>query len=96
MASESFMPTVKCSSCGSQVPISMMGEHVCAGGPDTDDKANPSPADEQPSSAAPLAPTTSLFGRLNPFSALTAEQPQAPQVDTAVAGRFYPVLLDEV
>ncbi|KAK3403007.1 hypothetical protein B0T20DRAFT_449935 [Sordaria brevicollis] len=65
-----------------------MGEHVCAGGSDTDDKTNTSPADEHPSSAAPSAPATSLFGRLNPFSALTAEQPQAPQVDSAVADRL--------
>lgn len=82
MASESFMPTVKCSSCGSQVPISMMGEHVCAGSSDADDKA------DEPVSAAP--PATSLFGRLNPFSALSAEQPQAPHVDTTVGGRFHP------
>ena len=82
------MPTVKCSSCGCQVPISMMGEHVCAGGSDADDKADPSPAD-QPASAAPPAQATSLFGRLNPFSALSSEQPQAPQVDTAVAGRSH-------
>ncbi|KAK1954702.1 LIM domain-containing protein [Colletotrichum sublineola] len=26
-----FMPTIKCSSCGRQVEISMMGEHVCSG-----------------------------------------------------------------
>ncbi|KAL0467203.1 hypothetical protein QR685DRAFT_79639 [Neurospora intermedia] len=80
MASESFMPTVKCSSCGSQVPISMMGEHVCAGSSDADDKA------DEPASAAPPAP--SLFGRLNPFSAVSAEQPQAPQVDTTVGDRL--------
>ncbi|KAK1993455.1 hypothetical protein LX36DRAFT_251800 [Colletotrichum falcatum] len=26
-----FMPTIKCSSCGRQVEISMMGEHICTG-----------------------------------------------------------------
>ncbi|KAK1776881.1 hypothetical protein QBC45DRAFT_203542 [Copromyces sp. CBS 386.78] len=87
MASESFMPTVKCSSCGCQVPISMMGEHVCAGGSDADEKADPSSADE-PASTAPPAPATSLFGRLNPFGALSAEQPPAPQVDTTVGDRL--------
>jgi len=30
----SFMPTVKCSSCGLQVEISMMGEHLCTGPPE--------------------------------------------------------------
>ncbi|GJC98172.1 LIM domain-containing protein [Colletotrichum higginsianum] len=27
----SFMPAIKCSSCGLQVEISMMGEHICSG-----------------------------------------------------------------
>jgi hypothetical protein len=29
------MPTIKCSTCGNQVEISMMGEHVCGGGSTT-------------------------------------------------------------
>ncbi|KAG6030463.1 hypothetical protein E4U40_007859 [Claviceps sp. LM458 group G5] len=28
----SFLPTIKCSLCGNQVEISLMGEHVCGGG----------------------------------------------------------------
>lgn len=32
-----MLPTIKCSTCGNQVEISMMGEHVCSGvGPATD------------------------------------------------------------
>ncbi len=27
----SFMPTIKCSTCGKEIQISMMGEHVCTG-----------------------------------------------------------------
>lgn len=27
-----FMPTIKCSNCGNQVEISMMGDHVCGSG----------------------------------------------------------------
>lgn len=27
-----FLPTIKCSSCGGDVQISMMGEHICASG----------------------------------------------------------------
>ncbi|OLN86497.1 Paxillin-like protein 1 [Colletotrichum chlorophyti] len=44
----SFMPTIKCSSCGNQVEISMMGEHVC-GGPNTE----PSPPLPPPPAARP-------------------------------------------
>ncbi|GFP56250.1 hypothetical protein TASIC1_0006042000 [Trichoderma asperellum] len=40
-----FLPTIKCSSCGLQVEISLMGEHVCSGPavelsppPDSNDK----------------------------------------------------------
>ncbi|CAM1500933.1 Fc.00g100950.m01.CDS01 [Cosmosporella sp. VM-42] len=36
-----FLPTIKCSSCGNQVEISMMGEHICSGPP-----AEPSPPQE--------------------------------------------------
>lgn len=25
------MPTIKCSACGNEVEISMMGEHICGG-----------------------------------------------------------------
>ncbi|KAF7562240.1 hypothetical protein G7046_g1907 [Stylonectria norvegica] len=31
MPRESFLPTIKCSSCSRQVEISMMGEHICPG-----------------------------------------------------------------
>jgi hypothetical protein len=27
----SFLPTIKCSQCGNQVEISMMGDHICNG-----------------------------------------------------------------
>ncbi len=27
----SFMPTIKCSTCGREIQISMMGEHICTG-----------------------------------------------------------------
>lgn len=33
MRESTFLPTIKCSSCGQQVEISMMGEHVCGGPP---------------------------------------------------------------
>lgn len=35
------MPAIKCSNCGKDVEISMMGDHICAGG---GDDAAPSPA----------------------------------------------------
>ncbi|KAM7191468.1 LIM domain containing protein [Naviculisporaceae sp. PSN 640] len=83
----SFMPTVKCSTCGRQVEISLMGEHVCS-------EAAPAPTPEpMPSMLAP-----SLFGRLNPFAAAAPpaapapedKQPRMPpEVDTSAANRSY-------
>ncbi|KAF3357818.1 Endo-1,4-beta-xylanase C [Verticillium dahliae VDG1] len=32
----SFMPTIKCSSCGNEVEISMMGEHICGASLDSE------------------------------------------------------------
>ncbi|KAH6690644.1 LIM domain-containing protein [Plectosphaerella plurivora] len=72
-----FMPTIKCSSCGNQVEISMMGEHLCNG-----------PAEEEP--LPPMPPANSFrsydepprqdnfnkFGRMAP-----------PSVDTGIANR---------
>ncbi|SPQ22070.1 4bdade72-ac61-4ceb-bf77-e7d5b3d20f2d [Thermothielavioides terrestris] len=76
-----LMPTVKCSTCGAQVQIALMGEHVCT--------TSASPAAE----ASPPLPAASLFGRLMPtFSnPLTQkQQPRAPpQVDTSAANRAY-------
>ncbi|KAL2258689.1 hypothetical protein VTK26DRAFT_7929 [Humicola hyalothermophila] len=75
----SFMPTVKCSTCGQQVEISLMGEHKCAGS-------------SVPDSTPPI-PAASIFGRLLPsFGSSTAQkqQPRAPpQVDTNAANRAY-------
>lgn len=74
----SFMPTVKCSTCGRQVEISLMGEHVCS------EAAAPAPTPERMTSltstettkslltlttAMPSILAPSLFGRLNPFAA---------------------------
>ncbi|GAB1313997.1 hypothetical protein MFIFM68171_04207 [Madurella fahalii] len=76
-----FMPTVKCSTCGLQVEISLMGEHVCAGSP----AAEPTP---------PL-PVVSLFGRFMPAfgnsnAATEKQQPRAPpHVDTSAANRAF-------
>ncbi|KAJ9165360.1 hypothetical protein NKR19_g481 [Coniochaeta hoffmannii] len=39
----SFMPTIKCSACGLQVEISMMGEHLC-GGPEAQSQPAPGPS----------------------------------------------------
>ncbi|KAF4584130.1 LIM domain-containing protein [Ophiocordyceps camponoti-floridani] len=38
---ESFLPTIKCSQCGNQVEISMMGEHIC--GPAANEPVSPPP-----------------------------------------------------
>ncbi|KAK4138069.1 hypothetical protein BT67DRAFT_130820 [Trichocladium antarcticum] len=71
----SFVPTVKCSTCGLEVEISLMGEHDCAGSPVVD--------------ATPPTPAASLFGRLMPSfnnPSTQKQQPRAlPQVDTSAA-----------
>lgn len=76
-----FMPTVKCSTCGRQVEISLMGDHLCTG------------AEAEP---VPPMPAPSLFDRFAlpslPFgissSVSPEKQPRAPpKVDTSVANR---------
>ncbi|KAM7216309.1 hypothetical protein V8F06_008328 [Rhypophila decipiens] len=95
----SFMPTVKCSTCGRQVEISLMGEHLCS-------EADAAPIPEHATESAPSESTKSLltlttampsmlapslFGRLNPFAATSTEnQPRMPpEVDTSAANRSY-------
>ncbi|KAK3899781.1 hypothetical protein C8A05DRAFT_46248 [Staphylotrichum tortipilum] len=96
-----LMPTVKCSTCGLQVEISLMGDHICTGG-------SGSPALEctmtSPSLAGnaslltlylatPPLPAASLFGRLMPsFGNPLAQKQQPrvpPQVDTSAASMTY-------
>ncbi|KAI0470681.1 hypothetical protein GGR56DRAFT_140106 [Xylariaceae sp. FL0804] len=38
-----FMPTIKCSNCGNQVEISMMGEHLCSGAESASEPPPPMP-----------------------------------------------------
>ncbi|KAH7326164.1 hypothetical protein B0I35DRAFT_127317 [Stachybotrys elegans] len=67
-----FLPTIKCSSCGRQVEISMMGEHICTGEPD----APP----------VPSMPTNEPdFSRYEPSSPDYGHVP--PRVDTGAANR---------
>ncbi|OIW31548.1 hypothetical protein CONLIGDRAFT_572532 [Coniochaeta ligniaria NRRL 30616] len=40
----SFMPTIKCSSCGFEVEISMMGEHICGGSEAQSTQLDPGPS----------------------------------------------------
>ncbi|TRX97182.1 hypothetical protein FHL15_001976 [Xylaria flabelliformis] len=72
-----FMPTIKCSNCGNQVEISMMGDHVCGSG-----------AGSTASEPVPLVPellggTFSSF-KQNVFDKLTRAP---PTVDTSAANR---------
>lgn len=60
----SFMPAIKCSNCGIDVEISMMGEHICAV-----DKAAPAPARApQPTSAPAQGGSGFSIGNLIPTS----------------------------
>ncbi|KXJ87647.1 hypothetical protein Micbo1qcDRAFT_20946 [Microdochium bolleyi] len=70
-----FMPTIKCSVCGNQVEISMMGEHVCS---------------SSTAEAPPQPPMPDLLGgafsslKFNVFDKFSAKK-AAPVVDTAAA-----------
>ncbi|RYO97472.1 hypothetical protein DL763_002740 [Monosporascus cannonballus] len=72
-----FMPTIKCSSCGDQVEISMMGDHICK------------PAAPAAEPVAPQPATTDRLGgafsslKLSVFDKLTRAAP--PNVDTSAA-----------
>ncbi|KAI1108413.1 hypothetical protein F5Y14DRAFT_84306 [Nemania sp. NC0429] len=75
-----FMPTIKCSNCGNQVEISMMGDHVCG-------------KDSEPPASEPAAPPTpDLLGgafssfRQNVFDKFTRAP---PAVDTTAANRAF-------
>ncbi|KAI1273813.1 hypothetical protein F5Y07DRAFT_247601 [Xylaria sp. FL0933] len=74
-----FMPTIKCSNCGNQVEISMMGDHVCGG-------SNESTASE------PVPPMPDLLGgalssfKQNVFDKFTRTP---PTVDTSAANRTF-------
>ncbi|KAK2043552.1 LIM domain-containing protein [Colletotrichum somersetense] len=69
-----FMPTIKCSSCGRQVEISMMGEHICSGPGE-----EPSPPPARPDSIdsyeqPPPRDNINKYGRMPP-----------PTLDTSAA-----------
>ncbi|KAK3988307.1 hypothetical protein QBC44DRAFT_103437 [Cladorrhinum sp. PSN332] len=72
-----FVPTVKCSTCGRQVEISLMGEHICDGSSSIVE-------------ATPPMPAPSIFERFNPWGSSSTstdkQQPRAPpQLDTSAA-----------
>ncbi|KAI8959861.1 hypothetical protein F5Y11DRAFT_287515 [Daldinia sp. FL1419] len=74
-----FMPTIKCSNCGNQVEISMMGDHVCGS---TTAAPEPTPP-----------PEPDLLGgafsslKANVFDKFTRTAP--PSVDTSAANRAF-------
>ncbi|KAH7025844.1 uncharacterized protein B0I36DRAFT_149805 [Microdochium trichocladiopsis] len=70
-----FMPTIKCSICGNQVEISMMGEHVCSS---TSQDAPPQPPLPDLLGGAFSSLKMNVFDK---FSAMKA----APVVDTVAA-----------
>ncbi|KAI1123720.1 hypothetical protein F5Y10DRAFT_46307 [Nemania abortiva] len=74
-----FMPTIKCSNCGNQVEISMMGEHVCGG-------------NSESAASDPVPPMPDLLGgafssfKQNVFDKFTRAP---PTVDTSAANRAF-------
>ncbi|KAH6709803.1 hypothetical protein VD0002_g9274 [Verticillium dahliae] len=71
----SFMPTIKCSSCGNEVEISMMGEHICGASLDS---ALPSPQ---------TADTFASYARSPPPEDIKFSRTQPQRVDTSAANR---------
>ncbi|KAI4861643.1 hypothetical protein F4820DRAFT_55540 [Hypoxylon rubiginosum] len=73
-----FMPTIKCSNCGNQVEISMMGEHICG---------------SMSATAEPPPPMPDLLGgafsslKTNVFDKFARTAP--PAVDTSAANRAF-------
>ncbi|KAI0201971.1 hypothetical protein F4808DRAFT_449980 [Astrocystis sublimbata] len=74
-----FMPTIKCSNCGNQVEISMMGEHICG---DSTEANAPEPAPPPPGPEL-LGGATSTF-KENIFDRFNRAP---PTVDTSAANR---------
>lgn len=93
----SFMPTIKCSSCGNQIEISMMGDHLCKGPGDAGAPPAPAPAPAAQTAAAPAKPGVGglLGGLLGGGGLLDTFMPVGksvhdkigaiPPVDTAIA-----------
>ncbi|KAH8893190.1 hypothetical protein GQ53DRAFT_105108 [Thozetella sp. PMI_491] len=72
-----FMPTIKCSSCGRDIEISMMGEHVCTGSAAPERMAqDASPKLDAELTASSAVPTAaSFFARLMGATAAAAPAP---------------------
>ncbi|ORY59622.1 uncharacterized protein BCR38DRAFT_460295 [Pseudomassariella vexata] len=70
-----FMPTIKCSQCGNEVEISMMGDHICGGAPALPEEATP-PPDVLGGAFASLKSTVFGFG---------SKATPPPSVDTSAA-----------
>ncbi|CCF42474.1 LIM domain-containing protein [Colletotrichum higginsianum] len=73
----SFMPAIKCSSCGLQVEISMMGEHICSG-PGAEPSPPPPRSDSIGSYGQPPPLDNTKYGRMAP-----------PTLDTSAANLPY-------
>ncbi|KAL8348656.1 hypothetical protein RB601_002345 [Gaeumannomyces tritici] len=71
----SFLPTIKCSSCGNQIEISMMGDHICSG-----------PGEEPPMPPLPEKEKLDTFMPLNKeVHEKIGRVPAPPKVDTLAA-----------
>ncbi|KAI0885745.1 uncharacterized protein GGS22DRAFT_161859 [Annulohypoxylon maeteangense] len=74
-----FMPTIKCSNCGNQVEISMMGDHVCG--------STPAPPEPPPPPIPDLLGSTLNSLKVNMFGGFGRSAP--PAVDTNAANRAF-------
>ncbi|TKX20596.1 LIM domain-containing protein 1 [Elsinoe australis] len=82
MRAPSMLPSIKCSNCGNDVEISMMGEHICGGSGQRDaPRGNPYP--QRVDSPQLLAPDDSR-GHLKPTRFVPP-----PRIDPSAANRPY-------
>ena len=88
MRASSFLPTIKCSQCSVEIPISQMGDHVCSQGA-TSQTAFDGP-DACSSSAAPPVPASRSRTLDGPF-ALSTRVPMGPAPSTLRSGKTPPV-----
>ncbi|KAL2115813.1 hypothetical protein VTJ04DRAFT_10068 [Mycothermus thermophilus] len=82
-----FMPMVKCSTCGEQVEISLMGEHTCGSSSSAPEPPPPLPAPSLLGRLMTNMPSMPSFG--NPLAPKQQPRTTPPQVDTSAANEAF-------
>ncbi|KAI9784578.1 MAG: hypothetical protein M1839_001800 [Geoglossum umbratile] len=85
MGRTSFLPTVKCSSCGAEIEISMMGDHLCSSAPQRKNAVATRLADHSFRFKDTPPPSTRVNGSGN--DSLKPGRTAPPRIDPQVANR---------